>query len=299
MSKTYSSLQKDITTPIKFHTSTLLRLLVGNLGIVTSFVLVIYAPDVVNLLLNFTAIEFVATLDASAFEIAAKGFLGAALQKKAQNIEDFRYDRQIRKRSTYARFFVYLLYFCAYTGAFLVIVVLQSNRHIGVHNEFYVQFDDTHVEELFGISGVYIGCPGFGTRKHGRKHTGTIGYVESSYHGNCVTPTKDEETNDMIFPANSFLFCWEDHSWVYIKKETPDPCDRSNHVVRSYMDDDAKASDAFDLLMHSSAHWLVEQHETDGDAELQNVFIENVKEFEIGYNCTSGIQGTINLRYVQ
>ena len=65
------------------------------------------------------------------------------------------------------------------------------------------------------------------------------------------------------------------------------------------MDEDARASDAFDLLTHSDAHWLVEQHETGGEAELEDdqIFIENVKEFEISYNCTLGVQGTINLRY--
>ena len=148
---------QSISTPVKFSTATVLRLMVGNLGIVSSFVLVIYAPDVVDLLLNFTAIEFVATLDGSAFEIASKGFLGRALEKKSSQIEDFKYERRVRKRSTYARLFVYFGYFCVYIGAYIVIVILQSNRHIGVHNEFYVQFDDTHVEELFGISGVYIG----------------------------------------------------------------------------------------------------------------------------------------------
>ena len=116
------------TSTAKGTISNVMRLVAGNLGIVASFGLVVYAPDVIDLLLNFTAIEFVATLDNSCFELASKGFLGISIEKKAKQVESFKYEYKIRRKSIFVRFFVYLFYFLLYTGAFFAIVALQTTR---------------------------------------------------------------------------------------------------------------------------------------------------------------------------
>jgi hypothetical protein len=53
----------------------------------------VYSTEVVELLLNFTAMEFMATLDGSAFEIASKGFLGSTLAKKTAFVFKVRYSK--------------------------------------------------------------------------------------------------------------------------------------------------------------------------------------------------------------
>ena len=284
---------EEITTPFKFTVSNIARFIAGNLGIVASFALVIYAPDVIDLLLNFTAIEFVATLDDSAFQLAGKGFLGLTLKKKAKEIEDFRYEAIIRKSSTYIKVFAYVCYFVLYCGGLIVIMALQHNRIIGVDNEVYFQFDDTNVPSLFGISGVYVGCTGFGGKRNGKKITRTLAYVDASYQGNC--PEIDEHG---MYPANSFYFCKELEGWVFMKQSTLNPC--TNYIVRSFLDNgEAKPSDAYDILTHSDARWIIEQPITGGEAFLDDVFVMPTDTFKVSYNCTDGLQSLADLRLGQ
>ena len=297
----HDDVNDKITTPFKFALSNVMRFVAGNLGIVSSFVLVIYAPEVVDLLLNFTAIEFVATLDDSAFQLASKGFFGINLKKKAKQIEDYRYDFHLRKKAVRFRFLVYFLYVLLYAGAFVAVAVLQSKRQIGVENEVYVQFDDTYVSDLFGISGAYIGCRGFSTKRNSKTYTKSIGYVDASYHDNCPELSlldgnkNDDDENNEVFPANSFFFCTDtgkgEEGWVFIKKSTKEPCSKSNYIVRSLLDSsESTPSDSYDILSHANAKWLVQKPETGGEAFLDSIFIESVQSFGITYNCTYGLQ---------
>ena len=298
----------EISTPLKFTTSNVMRLVAGNLGIVASFGLVVYAPDVIDLLLNFTAIEFVATLDNSCFELASKGFLGISIEKKAKQVENFRYEYKIRRKSIYVRFIVYALYFLAYVGTFFAIVGLQSTRQIGVENEIYVQFDDTNIPTLFGISGAYIGCRGYQTRTRddrvpdyvtGRipaQYTGNIAYVEATHEGNCPQLTMGSDGYE-IFPSNSFLYCINSDGmsgWVFIKQQTSFPCTISNYIVRSYSAEN-KPSDSFDILTHSHADWFVHHEETQSLVILDRVIVHPASLLPFHYNCSDGIQLSADL----
>mmetsp|Transcript_25801 Transcript_25801/g.39581 ORF Transcript_25801/g.39581 Transcript_25801/m.39581 type:complete len:788 (+) Transcript_25801:155-2518(+) len=283
----------EITTPFKFHFSAVLRVISGNFGIMSTFVLVMYSTEVVDLLLNFTAMEFVATLDGSAFEIAAKGFLGITLEKKARVIQDFRYKRRTRKGSSASRVFAYTFYVCVVFAAFVTIVYFQSQRAIGVDNEIYVQFDDTHVAELSGISGVYKGCKNFQTRRDdgkgimGARTTGDIGYVDVSFD-ECPTISDDGE-----FPAEIFVYCWEHDGWVFIPGATKQPCDEGSYLLRSFLDGNSADSNSFDILTHSKANWLVNRPRIGGQVLLDFVFVESVNRFDFTFpQCSSGVRFT-------
>ena len=77
-----------------------------------------------------TAIEFVACLDNSVFELSSKGFLGISIEKKAKEIEQFRYQRIIRKSIAWKRLGVYLIYFAAYVGSYCIIIGKYFLRHL-------------------------------------------------------------------------------------------------------------------------------------------------------------------------
>jgi len=70
----------------KFRTSIFARAMSGSTGLVVSFVLVVTAPSVVELLLNFTAIEFVSSIDELCFFLSKQGFLGSRCKTFAMNI---------------------------------------------------------------------------------------------------------------------------------------------------------------------------------------------------------------------
>ena len=195
-----------------------------------------YSTEVVDLLLNFTAMEFVATLDDSAFELAAKGFLGGALERKSEIIREFKYTPRHSKKRRRVRFALYFFYILIVFTGFFVIVGLQARRAVGVDNEVYVQFDDTDVPELFGISGVYKGCIGFNSEQ-----TRDIGYIDISTK--CPNDLiKDgekekEKKKDKILPARSFVYCYKREGWVFLPKDTQRPCDAGHFLIRSFLDD--------------------------------------------------------------
>jgi hypothetical protein len=269
---------KDVTTPVKFNISAIMRVLAGNVGIASTFVLVMYSTEVVDLLLNFTAMEFVATLDDSAFELAAKGFLGVTLEKKCLVIQDFRYQRKMR-RGSWTRILLYGFYVFLVFFSFLVVVGLQATRTVGVDNEVYIQFDDSEVPELFGVSGVYKGCKGFRSSP-----TGGIGYVDVSK--SCPEFKRGE---NIEFPGRSFVYCWSLDGWVFLQDSTETPCERGNYVMRSFLDEPSFASNSFDLLTHAKANWVIGRDTVGGEAILHDFFIDSAYAFPTGFNyCGEG-----------
>lgn len=74
---------KEATVVTKL-VSIICRLIAGLLGILATFFLIMQSEDVVELLLGFTAIEFVSQLDNLGFKLAQLGFMGGVLSKKAK-----------------------------------------------------------------------------------------------------------------------------------------------------------------------------------------------------------------------
>lgn len=60
----------------------------GTLACFTVFLLVMVSEDVIDIVLNFTAVNFISTMDDAAFEIASLGRYGNVLKKRADEIEN-------------------------------------------------------------------------------------------------------------------------------------------------------------------------------------------------------------------
>ena len=220
-------------------------------------------------------------MDDSAFVLATQGFFGAAVRKKSKELQEFKYKSRFRKKAIFSRNLIYKLYFLSLCSTFAFFVVGQRLRFIGVYNEVYLQFDDSEGPDLFGISGAYIGCHGFGTRR-----TGSVGYFEASYD-NCP------EKLDKEFPANAFYFCkgkqGVDEGWVFVKNPTEDPC--SNYTIRSFLTpEERKDSDYFDILSYADADWLYRRPEIGLEAFLDWHFIQAADSIQTSYNCTGQMQ---------
>ena len=64
------------TSYLKWAASSICRFLEGSLGLAVSLLLIVRSTDVLDLLLNFSAIEVVTTLDDAAFSLAKRGYFG-------------------------------------------------------------------------------------------------------------------------------------------------------------------------------------------------------------------------------
>ena len=230
--------------------------------------LIIYSIEVVELLLNFTAMEFVATLDDSAFMIASKGFFGPALAKKTASISKYRYSTNpassLESRHRWYAGGVVLVF-----ALFGLVWGLQSGRQFG-DNEVYVQFDDTGVPELFGISGVYKGCDiGQNTR------IGPIVYI----------PISNKCPSLYGWPPGAFWYCWKRHGWIYNQDGDRDACNpqsKSEPLLRSSKDrEESFDSDAYNLLTHDDADWIFRRPSNmGGEVVLDEVVMHSVDKYK-------------------
>jgi hypothetical protein len=65
-----------------------LRFIQGSLAILAVVLLVVTTSDVIEIILNFTAVNFISGFDDVAFELAKWGKYGPTLQKEAKRIEE-------------------------------------------------------------------------------------------------------------------------------------------------------------------------------------------------------------------
>lgn len=66
----------------------LLRFIQGLFACYTAWLLVMVSSDVIDIILNFTAVNFISSLDDGAFEIASSGRYGDILKKKSEDISE-------------------------------------------------------------------------------------------------------------------------------------------------------------------------------------------------------------------
>ena len=91
-----NSLQDSFSNAVfaKWAASVFLRFTVGILSITVTFILIVTEENARDLLLNFTAMEFVSYLDDIAFLLSKWGYFGKTLKVEAVRVSEGRYDLQ-------------------------------------------------------------------------------------------------------------------------------------------------------------------------------------------------------------
>eukprot|EP00526_Cylindrotheca_closterium_P000026 CAMPEP_0113614218 /NCGR_PEP_ID=MMETSP0017_2-20120614/7048_1 /TAXON_ID=2856 /ORGANISM="Cylindrotheca closterium" /LENGTH=872 /DNA_ID=CAMNT_0000523369 /DNA_START=40 /DNA_END=2658 /DNA_ORIENTATION=+ /assembly_acc=CAM_ASM_000147 len=232
-------------TVYKCYLGALTQVNLGIFGIFVTFVLIMQAQDVVDLLLDFTAMEFVACLDDAAFLLAWRGFFGRAMKDTAIVVAEVKYTPKDKHKwlRKWPLFVVLLLLL----GCYALIRIMQDNRMFG-DNEIYIQFHDDAIPWLSTLSGMYIGC------YLSASDYGKVGEKTDSSVGRIIytkLPSDECEDNWMSEHA-AFFYC--DESWVLaVGDDMMHPCDQ--WTLKSF-----KASsqdiDAYDILAHSTDLWF-------------------------------------------
>lgn len=255
----------------KFYLSVGLRLVTGMLGIYTTFLLVMRSDEAVDLLLNFSAMEFVAELDGIGFALAHSGFFGRILKRKAQQVDQCKYNRNVRieqgkfcgnmtdknkrlmwKVIPYGAVFIFL--FSGYVAVFH-----KQNQRVFEENLIYVQFSDKSWPKLPKYSGIYEGK--YWRKRDGRDNEfGKIKYVKVG--------------DDIKSPG--FVYCREDGGTWMFDDTGNTPCKDIN--VKANVEDDTKPSDEYNLLSRSSAEWVYENSRSASKMEVTITEAKNFKE---------------------
>ena len=127
----------------------------ASLGLFATFVLVVNSDTVLDVLLNFAAVEFVSQLDNTAFDLSTKGFMGRINQLEAMHIQELEYTVH---RKAQAPGFIRVLgmaFVLLIVGAtWCIVYVNQIEGRYAIGN-IHIQFDDSTRPGLATHNGFY------------------------------------------------------------------------------------------------------------------------------------------------
>ena len=229
----------------QWRLSVVLSFLDGLFGLVVTFFLIVTSTSVLEVLLNFAAVEFVAALDEAAFYLAQMGFLGLGNKQETEVVSESKYRvRQGRTRRGAG---------CLQTASLLAVltVVLATWAYMyvlqvqGLYNakKIIVQFDDEVRVELGAHSGLYSLTTSFGLSPSNR-----FQYKEDRGDGR-------------------FGYCLPTREWTFVVVGD-DPCDYENVLVKS------ESTDSFDLLQVADQTWSVVREGSKHALPMRDFFME-------------------------
>jgi len=231
----------------KWTLSIVLRALEGLLGLVITFLLIMRSPTVLDLLLNFSAIEFITKLDDTVFELASEGFFGRKLKREAKKLSRESYYVSHECANAYNATIISIAYFVVLLAAFFTgYGIIFWYQHGGKYlcDQIFSQFGDEALPTLGTFTGLfYRQNQQFGRRSSYREYQ----------------------------PAGALLaYCEKDTRWTLSlpDDEIWDPC---NWLAASQVIDD-KSSKSFDLLSTTSSPWVINTP-TNGAAPLTHHFM--------------------------
>jgi hypothetical protein len=212
-------------TKFKWVLSLVLRASEGLIGLFVTFMLIMQSKTVLELLLNFSAMEFVSLLDDVAFSMLREGYCGISMMKQATLSETKYYVPHISsvKSSRFSAVYfivIFVVMFSGWSG-------IYSEQATGMYlcQQMYVQLDDELAPALAGLSGIY-----------------TVN--QNEHFGGRVTNSQENNGQGKIG------YCEDEKVWT-LKIQDPlmpyDPC----------LDWVAKSSQSFDfdVLKTTSSQW--------------------------------------------
>eukprot|EP00980_Cylindrotheca_fusiformis_P030556 scaffold25026_cov142-Cylindrotheca_fusiformis.AAC.2 len=217
----------------KFYFAFLLQFGVGLLFQITIFVLVVSASSVIDLFLNFAALEFITVIDEIVFALALKGYFSTSMKQAC--IDVTKYEIPQTKSGLGTRRLLYLLLSVIPVGLYGWIIIQQ--RH-GVFDclRLQVQFGDGFISTLPVFSGFY-------------------NYERAYHHQRPIFWDESKRA--------AFRYCFDGESgfWVfnYFSGGTINSIDDmcTNWIIRS------PYTEGFDITEFPSSAWLTKRHPDD------------------------------------
>eukprot|EP00526_Cylindrotheca_closterium_P002841 CAMPEP_0113601178 /NCGR_PEP_ID=MMETSP0017_2-20120614/92_1 /TAXON_ID=2856 /ORGANISM="Cylindrotheca closterium" /LENGTH=988 /DNA_ID=CAMNT_0000509457 /DNA_START=15 /DNA_END=2981 /DNA_ORIENTATION=+ /assembly_acc=CAM_ASM_000147 len=230
----------------KYYIAAVTQALVGLYGVFVTFIIIMQSQEVVDLLLNFTAMEFVAALDDAAFELSFRGFLGFPMKKTAKIVRDVRYHP--RDKCNSLRKWPLFIVLVAVMGWSIMVQLNQHFRRYG-DNVIYVQLKDNAIPWLTTLSGTYIGC----TMKV-KDHSELTEDLDDSIGLIFFSKLSEDDCRDNWKTTDGIFFFCGGERWVFaVGQDKFDPCNKWS--IRSFKAD-ALNTDAYDILAHATTEWF-------------------------------------------
>eukprot|EP00984_Skeletonema_dohrnii_P013913 scaffold5828_cov85-Skeletonema_dohrnii-CCMP3373.AAC.3 len=215
-------------TKAKWILSIALRAIEGLFGLFLTFLLIMRSTTVIDLLLNFLAMEFVSLLDDVVFAMAREGFFGRGhLQKEAMKVSNtFYHVSRFAVESRNATFVTVLYFFTLLVAFFTGYGIIVTNQNSGKYlcENIFAQYGD----EVVPMLGMFSGMFWRGTQ---------------SFDGRLIYSD--------IFGTTSLAYCKKEKRWTLSMPtdNNSDPC--NNWYAASSVSKD------FDILTTANSQWFV------------------------------------------
>ena len=214
-------------TKFKWALSLVLRATEGLFGLFVAFMLIMQSTKVLDLLLNFTAMEFVSLLDDVVFVMLREGYFGSCMMKQAKKCEaEYNVSRiSLLKPSRLSA--VYFVTIFAIMFGFWFKIMEEQKQGDYLCRRMYIQVDKAVREPtIAALSGIY-----------------TNNQTEQDRFKGRVTSSQEDG-------KGKIGYCADENVWT-LKMQEPskpyDPC--SDWLVKS------SESFDFEVLSTSSSEW--------------------------------------------
>ena len=231
-----------------------LALLDALLGLFATFVLIVNSSTVLEVLLNFAAVEFVSQLDNTTFELSTKGFTGRMNQLEAFKIQELEFTIFRRRVGTTAciRKAGMALVLLAVGVSWLVVYTSQV-RGLYAIGSIHVQFDDSTRPGLASHNGFY-----------------NIDTVVHILPGQTRFLYEEERESG----KGRFAFCRRNSRWAFLEGGG-DPCSKSGIEAQ------ASKTGTFQLTDTASKPWFAVRPETFDRIEMP--------EYQLTWGCQTDV----------
>ncbi len=259
--------------------SSLLRGIQGSLAMLAALLLIATTDSVIDIILNFTAINFISNIDDHAFELALSGDFGEALQKESERIskEDLPpcVTRREERKQVYQRVVVGLTSLLLFGLIIFVMSVQNSSNH------WVTEILRVQLQEKTGLNE-YSGCFVLD------RDPTSVSFSRRSYNS-----FKNSSSD------SSFGYCRMDRQWILFNgSEALDPCDESRSeqvLARSSKTDTYDISSSFELTWYSASNTPLDMYFFGSEAEIEEHCNSNIGDGicdsffnELGYGYDGG-----------
>mmetsp|Transcript_1550 Transcript_1550/g.3595 ORF Transcript_1550/g.3595 Transcript_1550/m.3595 type:complete len:956 (+) Transcript_1550:363-3230(+) len=229
-------------------------------SVIVVWILVMTSGTPVDIILNFTAINYVSGLDDASFELAERGVFGHAFQEETKRIADTNLPKSVQRTKTHVWYCVVMACIGASMFAFLInSLAAQASRDRWISETFRVEF--TGVETF----DKYSGC--FRIQPDAKKN-----FKRYSY------------TSHLTDTNTTLGYCRTDRQWILFEGHNLgfDPCEANIEEIGIEIARSAD-TDSFDVSSVFDERWT-----SGSGAPLDLFFFESTDEEDLNCNLVLG-----------
>jgi len=199
------------------------------------------SSNVTEIILNFTAVNFISLLDDTAFTVAKDGRYGPTLEEAAKRVENEPLPRCSIPKYRHVRHGIAVGVVSAFLfGMMCYVIVCQEKNDTWITQTIQIEFQ--------GSTGVHSGCYDIDVNSSNHKRYNSSNHKRYNY--NIFSDNSD-------FNQTKIGYCKNDRKWVLYNSPDDKPCNAKENEIAAY----STKTDSFDISTSLSETWYSASNE--------------------------------------